>query len=493
VRSIGVGSRAADPHATSTAHVVEQAGRFAVAFRTCSLEPALAHHAKRALIDWSAAALAGAALPPATLLERAFAGELRRGDAELVRGGRAPARLAALVNGSAAHTAEVDDIFREAIFHPGAPTIAAALALAPARGLDGVALLRAVIVGYEICTRIGVTMGRAHYARWHNTGTIGSFGAAAAAAEVLGLDERAFAHALATVATFAAGLQQAFRSDSMSKPLHAGRAAEAGVTAALAAAAGVTGALDVLEGAIGFGASMIAPAGEPPDWRGCMATLGSDFHVARMTFKNHACCGHAFAAIDGALALRARLGVAAADIDSVEIGTYGEALQVAGNPAPRTAAEARFSLPFVVATALVHGSVRLAAFEPARLANPGLRALMARIRVVVDPALDAAFPAQRAARVAIRTRSGTSDALLQPTRKGDPDAPLSDEELSDKFLELAAPVCGTTAAAALLGRLWSLEALPSVAGLFEVPREAPTLLTMPSEVVDESNISRVVL
>ena len=116
-----------------------------------------------------------------------------------------------------------------------------------------------MIVGYEISTRIGAAMGKAHYKYWHNTGTIGCFGAAAAAAEVLKLDRKQFAHALATVTTFAAGLQQAFRMDSMSKPLHAGRAAEAGVTAALAAREGVTGSLDVM---VGFAAAM----GDKPDW-----------------------------------------------------------------------------------------------------------------------------------------------------------------------------------------------------------------------------------
>jgi len=152
-------------------------------------------------------------------------------------------RTVALINGSAAHTVEVDDIYRDGIYHPGAPTIAAAHAL----GFERPNFLRSVIVGYEISTRIGALMGRAHYKYWHNTGTIGCFGGAASAAEILNLDETQFANALATVATFAAGLQQAFRMDSMSKPLHAGRGAEAGVTAALAAREGVTGSLDVLK------------------------------------------------------------------------------------------------------------------------------------------------------------------------------------------------------------------------------------------------------
>ncbi len=413
--------------------VVERFAAWAEAARKRPFAGDVVHHARRAVIDWHAALHAGAGLPPATLLEKALKDELG-----------AP-RTAALINGTAAHTAEVDDIFRDGIYHPGAPTIAAAHALAFGKPV----FLRAVIVGYEISTRIGAAMGRAHYRHWHNTGTIGCFGACAAAAEALGLDRQRFAHALATVATFSAGLQDAFRSDSMSKPLHAGRAAEAGVTAALAAREGVTGSLEVMQG---YGKAM----GDDPDWDRALATLGEDFHIKRMTFKNHACCGHTFAAIDGALALKERMGLQAVEIEAVEVATYRAGLEVAHYEAPRTPAEGRFSLKYVVASALAHGSVRLAAFEPARLNDPVTRSLMERITLTVDPQLDAAFPRQRAARVAIRAR-GRREEHLQPTRIGDPDAPLSDAQLDAKYLELAAPVLGAPAARELLARLWRLE------------------------------------
>src|SRR3977135_1329711 len=225
-------------------HVVERFAEFAQTHRGRPIAPQVLHHAKRAVIDWHAALFPGARVAPATALERALAEELDHGDAHLALGRRATARAAAFINGAAAHTVEVDDIFREGIYHPGAPTIAAAPPLSFARNN----FLMALIVGYEISTRIGAAMGRAHYKYWHNTGTIGCFGAAAAAAEVLGLDGRRFANALATVTTFCAGLHQAFRMDSMSKPLHAGRAAEAGVTAALAAREGVTGSRALLAG-----------------------------------------------------------------------------------------------------------------------------------------------------------------------------------------------------------------------------------------------------
>ncbi len=240
--------------------------------------------------------------------------------------------------------------------------------------------------------------------------------------------------------------------DSMSKPLHAGRAAEAGVTAALAAREGVTGSLDVIEGEAGFGRAMA----DGPDWEPGLASLGKDFHICRMTFKNHTCCGHTFAAIDGALALKAKMGVAANDIERVNVSTYRAALEVAGYEQPRTAAEARFSLKYVVATALTHGNVRLAAFEPARMADDATRAFMKKISVSVDPALDATFPTQRAARVSITAR-GRSAEHLQPTRIGDPDAPLSDAQLEEKYLELALPVVGEARARQLLGSLWELE------------------------------------
>jgi 2-methylcitrate dehydratase PrpD len=251
------------------------------------------------------------------------------------------------------------------------------------------------------------------------------------------------------VATFAAALQQAFRMDSMSKPLHAGRAAEAGLSAALMAREGVTGSLDVLEGEAGFGRAM----SDNPDWERGLDTLGRDFHITRMTFKNHACCGHTFAAIDGALELQKRMGVAARDIDRVEVATYRAGLEVAHYEAPRTPAEARFSLKYVVATALTHGNVRLAAFTPERIGDRATQALMKKIDVCLAPDLDAAFPMQRAARIKIN-----GNEWLQPTRVGDPDAPLSDAQLEDKYRELAAPVIGASEADRLLERLWRLTA-----------------------------------
>lgn len=434
---------------------IETLARFCAGFAEEGLSEAVAHAAQRAVIDWYASLYPGLDMPAVQALERSLAEDLDRGACRLVGKGlgrAATTRAAALYNGTAAHAAEIDDSFRDAMVHPGASTIAAALAVAQATAARGPAFLRAVVLGYEVSTRIGVVMGRTHYRHWHNTGTMGSFGAAAAASSLLQLDDHATAHALAIAATFTAGLQQAFRHESMAKPLHAGRAAEAGVLAAQLASQGMRSTLDVLDGEAGLGRAM----SDGPDWSSIGATLGQDFHVTRLTFKNHVGCGHTFAAIDGALALQREHGFTHAEVERVHLGVYQPTLDIAPHVDPRDADQAKFSLHYMVATALAHGSVRLAAFEPARLNDAATRTLMGRITKALDPAVDAAFPGRRGARVEVQLRDGRRLVHLQPDRKGDPELPLSDADLEGKLVELGAPAIGEPAARALIARLWAL-------------------------------------
>src|SRR3972149_4674065 len=184
--------------------LVHQFAEYAVKEQTSKLPADVIHHAKRAVIDWYASLLPGSRVAPATLLEQALAEELDHGNARLASGRRATLRAAALINGAASHSVEFDDIYRDAGYHPGSPVIPAAPAAAQAHGASGDTFLRGVIVGYEISTRIGEAGMPSPYRFWHTTGTVGSFGAAAAAATVLGLNREQFMHAVATVGTFAA-------------------------------------------------------------------------------------------------------------------------------------------------------------------------------------------------------------------------------------------------------------------------------------------------
>jgi len=182
----------------------------------------------------------------------------------------------------------------------------------------------------------------------------------------------------------------------------------------------------------------------------------------QMTQKNHGCCGHAFAAIDAALELRGQ-GVKPEDVTMVAVASYQAALDVAGIHEPRTTAEAKFSIPYLIAHALLRGSVRLDAFDESRLADPDIRELMRKVYLREDPALTAQFPGKRAAHVAITTRDGARLEHFAPYRKGDPEAPLSDADIDAKFEELVAPVVGEARSRELLAMLWKLETLPIAA------------------------------
>ena len=415
------------------------------------------HHAKRAVIDWFAALYPGTRMAPATLLVKAHARELGVGRS-ILPGFDTTAfpATAAWINGAASHSAEFDDIYKDAAYHPGCPTIAAALALAQEVDASGRDFLNAVTIGYEISTRVGAAVQPAHYRYFHTTGTAGCLGGAAASAALLAPgNAKVMLDALATATTFASGLQQAFRSDSMTKPLHAAHAAMVGVQAAMAAAQGVTGAADMLEGEAGFGHAL-ADGG---DWGIATLGLGTDYHITRVTQKNHGCCGHTFAAIDALLELRTAHGLNAEMIENIDVETYQFALEVTGNYKPVTAPEAKFSLPYVLAHALVHGSVRLDACEPVRMQEKGIRALMTRVNLKADPQLSAAFPRQRAARVLVTLKDGQRIEHFAPCRKGDPEAPLSDAEINAKYDELTVPVIGAEAAARLRAQLWTLQDL----------------------------------
>ncbi|WP_372349779.1 MmgE/PrpD family protein [Streptomyces sp. KL116D] len=437
--------------------------RKVVEARSKPLSPVAQHAAAATVLDWFGATIAGSDSEPVALLRRAFvptAGAGNDNGPRLVGGGESTdVCTAALVNGVAAHVLEMDDIYSPGLYHPGAPTIAAALAVAQQNGASGQELLRAVAVGYEVGDRIAAAVNPAHYRYWHTTGTVGCLGAAAAVAELCGLSVESLAHALTLAATMASGLQQSFRSDAMAKPLHSGHAARAGVTAGLAAASGFTGAPDALEGEVGFAEAM----GEGADWEQALRPFEQGYLVERTSVKPYPCCGHTFAAIDGSLALRAApYGLRPGDIEAIEIETYRTATVVAGNPRPRTPFEARFSAPFVVATALLDGDVRLESFRAERLTDPAVTELLDRTELKDASEFTTLFPERRGARVTIRTRAGDRHCVTVPDRKGDPDNPLSEADLLRKFTGLSEQVLGADRTCELASQLSALDELADV-------------------------------
>lgn len=414
--------------------------------------------AARTVVDWFGVAIAGSAEP----LPQTLARTLASGGPARLLGSRSSAdpSTAALINGTAAHVLELDDIYAPGLVHPSAPVIAAALAAGDLAGATGAAFERAVIAGVEIAGRVAEDLGPSHYRRWHTTGTAGALGAAAAAAALLDLDSTATTHALALAATMAGGLQQTFRRDAAGKPLHAGNAAQAGIVAAVSALGGATGAIDALEGESGLGAA----TGSEATWATCRDRTPRTPAIEQLTVKPYPCCGHTFAAVGAAIELHAR-GLRAEDVRAITVSTYRAALEVAGNPAPQTVAGARFSLGYTVAVALTDGRLDRASFTPERIADPARAALTERITLEATPAYDEVFPARRGASLRVLLRSGEQVMQAVPDRPGSPQNPLSAEAVIAKLRGLVEPVLGSRATARLRDQLLDLPSVASVAEL----------------------------
>jgi 2-methylcitrate dehydratase PrpD len=394
------------------------------------ITPADRRRAALHLLDWLGCAVAGAASEVGGVFRR-HAARQPGGPARVLLGAAHGARDAAFANGAFGNVLEMDDVHRAAILHPGPVVVPAALALATEQQATGTAMLDAILRGYEAEIRIGRAMGPAHYRQFHPTASCGPFGAAAAAASLLGLDAAATAWALGNAGTQAGGVWQCRSEPVMTKQLHTARAAVMGLEAALLAADGLTGPLFILEGALGVFAGL-APDARPER---VLATPDAPWLVHETSFKPWPACRHCHAAIDAALALRGPNG---APITAIAIETYGDAVAFCDRATPRTTIEAKFSLQHAVAVALIDGPPALAAFDPPALARPDLAALRAVARVHAAPDFTARYPARYGAAVTLTRADGTTQRAEIPDALGDPENPLPESALIEKARVLMA-------------------------------------------------------
>ena len=330
----------------------------------------------------------------------------------------------AFVMGGLTHILEVDDIHRASVVHTGCVTVPAAFALASMHDVPGERLLRAVLYGFEAACRVGMAVGPAHYRIWHNTATCGPYGAAMTAATILGLDDGQAMHALGNAGTQSAGLWQFLATGAMSKHLHAGRAAEAGVVAAELAALGFTGPPAILEGPAGFFAGACPDA--DPD--AVLRDPQAPWQVHLTSIKPWPSCRHTHPAIDAALALTGKADPAA--IEGVEVLTYGAAIDVCDRLVSNSEYEARFSLQHCVAAALQRGRIDFAAFDTE--ARTQAAPLAGRVRLARGGSYDEAYPRAWGAGVTVELTDGTRIAADRPQCRGDPEAALSADEMIAK-------------------------------------------------------------
>jgi 2-methylcitrate dehydratase PrpD len=381
------------------------------------------------LLDWLGCAAAGAARPEAAPFRARGA---PRGACRILFTGDAPAADAAFANGAFGNILEMDDVHRGAILHPGPVVWPAVLAAAQQQRASPQALLDAAVRGYEAVIRLGRALGPGHYARFHNTATAGPFGAAAAVADLIGLEDGAFADALGNALSTAGGLWQCRHEPVLTKQWHTAQAARSGLDAAMLAAHGLTGARRILEGPQGF-LPGLCPDGEPSH---ILEAPDGAWLIHETSFKPWPACRHCHAAIDAALALRER--AAGRAILAAEVATYSDAVLFCDRREPRTEAEAKFSLQHAVAVALLDGPPPIAAFAAEATLRPDVAALRARIAVRADPRFTSRYPAHFGAAVTLHLADGAVLTAEMPDALGDPENPLSAERVADKAMALFA-------------------------------------------------------
>ena len=334
----------------------------------------------------------------------------------------------ALLRGGLMHILEVDDLHRGSVTHPGCVVIPAALALAEEVDADGPTLLRAILKGFEAVCRVGMAVGNEHYRIWHNTATCGPFGSAMASAELLDLDDAQAVHALGNAGTQSAGLWEFLETGAMSKHLHAGRAAEAGVVAGQLAQAGFTGPPAILEGERG----LFAGACPDPDPNAVLQDANARWQIHSVSIKPWPSCRHTHPVIDAALELATKIDIAS--ISDIEISTYQAAVDVCNRPTPSTPYEAKFSLQHTVAAALSAGAIGFDSFETeSRNANASLRA-KTKIRSG-EPYLSA-YPESWGGEVSVTFNDGSKVGAVRHQCKGDPEAALDRDDMIAKSREL---------------------------------------------------------
>lgn len=413
-----------------------------------------------AVLDTIGVTLAGASEPAARIVQQVV--EAERGDACPVFGTalRASAGGAALANGTAAHALDFDDMCFVSLAHPSAPLVPAAFAAAELSGASGRAVLDAYVVGFEIEGRLGRLMNPRHYQRgWHCTSTLGSIGAAAAASRLLGLGAAAAGHALAIAASEASGLKENF--GTMVKPLHAGLAARNGILAASLAKRGMTASALALEGPQGL---LHAMDSEGADLGNAIADLGARWEILEtgITVKLYPSCAGTHPSLDAILDLCRREGFGANDVDRIDVDVDSVTPTVLIYEQPANGLEAKFSMPFCAAAAVVYGRVGVDTFDAASLADPAVVDLMTRVTMRVEPSFDNGAPALTQARVSIRLRDGRVLTQASNGARGYPAQPASDDELGAKFLACARRTMSEPAAERALASLREIDRVDDV-------------------------------
>ena len=354
--------------------------------------------------------------------------------------------------GASMHILEVDDLHRQSVVHPGCVVIPTVLSLGMREDISGQQILEAVVKGFEACTRLGNSVGPAHYKIWHNTATCGTFGAAYAAGSLLGLGKSQLRDALGNAGTQSSGLWEFSSSGAMSKHLHAGRAGQSGLLAAELARHDFSGSPTILEGTRGFYAACCPDANK----ESLLSNPDGKWQLHHTSIKPWPCCRHTHPAIDAALELSNSLN--GKNIETIELGVTQAALDVCDKPTPETLYDAKFSLQHCVSIAILCGQVGFDSFESE--ARQQASGLAKKFILKCNEEFEKAYPDAWGAEVKVKLTNGKVLSVFRKHAKGDPEARLTSEEMGEKA-EMLFSFGGVSNVEAWVERILGLSREPS--------------------------------
>ena len=454
--------------------LIEQIAEKIAAIRYDGLPQEAVFWAKAAILDTVGVTLAGSREDCTRIVEQVLAAESHGGDS-LVFGSerRVPPLVAALINGTAAHALDFDDVSNSLGGHPSAPILPALFALADSQDcaekpIGGKAFIAAYVAGFETETRIARGVHFHHYEKgWHPTATLGVFGATAACCHLMRLTVAQTAQALAIAASFASGIKANF--GTMTKPLHVGHTARDGLFAAMLARGGYTANNGAMEHPQGFlmvynGKGNFNAAAMLKDW-------GNPYDVVRPGpgFKQYPCCGSTHPPLDALLALRAEHAMPAEKVVRIDSWTHPRRLAHTNRPDPKSGLDAKFSVQYCLARAALQGQIRLEDFEGDAHDDPAVRALMTRIHAAPHPDAGTANEEALGAEVRVTFADGKVIAKKVSAALGrGPDNPMPAGALAAKFANCASRALPPASVARLRQMLETLETAPSLKAVVAV-------------------------
>lgn len=427
--------------------------------------------AKMCVEDLIGVAFAGSVLPQGKIWRRYISQQPQRPEATVWDGrlSRFSCENAAALNAAYSHVIDMDDVHNSSITHLGVVTIPTALAVGQKHHSSGREILAAIAAGYEAGARIGEAINPGAYHYWHTTGVVGSFSSAVAAGKLLGLTPEQFLSAMGSAGTQSAGLWQFIQDGAMSKTLHTANATLCGIRSAELAALGFTAARDILGGERGFLGAMTADHHPEALTRG----LGSQpYQIQTNSFKPYACCRHTHSADYCVELLKKKYALDPARIVRITDYTYQVAKDNVDAPAPATPYGFKFSVQYCIAAAFLYGSLTDEVFSADKTNAPAARALMDKVTVVVDPALEGLYQAdhnQWPHRLEVELDDGTR--LIQQVEYpfGDFNNPFTWDDAHTKFFAVTKGILPRTEAEELTRRIAALEELNDINDLFSLP------------------------